>query len=277
MKRAWLTLMVVAVLTLPARATDIVHDPIHTAVNQVNWVITEVRQGLQYVEQQATTLNTHLTALRELQQVENEVLELERMGDPKAIGASLPGVSNITTLAQIYQQGIRDVNDIRAFTNPQSFKITAEQIESLYGQPWNGFTSANGSHVAPAMSLINFDAANYNVANNTQQTLATLNQKKLALTQQRDAAIAQLQAAGDQSAVMKQSAIIAALNGAIADTNASIAQAIHNSDLQVLQNNQARAISQNIALQQQAAKEYQGIDMDLKALPSTGFHQTVNW
>ena len=43
-----------------------------------------------------------------------------------------------------------------------------------------------------------------------------LNAKKLELTQQRDAAIAQMQAASDQSAVQKQQAIITALNGAIA-------------------------------------------------------------
>jgi hypothetical protein len=278
MRRLLLLPIVLSVLAVHAHAQLVVHDPIHTAMNQVNWALTEAKQGLQYIEQQETRLAGQLTALRELQQVENEWLQLEYMGDPRAIGAALPGISNITTLAAIYQQGIRDVNDIRAFTNPQSFKITAEQIEGLYGQnQWNGFASANGSRIAPAMSLINFSAANYNVANNTQQRLATLNAKKLELTQQRDAAIAQLKAASDQSAVQKQSAIIVALNGAIADVNASIAQAVHNADLQVLQNNQAREISQNAALQQQAATQYRGIDMDMKALPSSGFHQTVNW
>ena len=53
----------------------------------------------------------HTTALKEIQQVENEIVQLERMGDPKAYGANLPGVQVITGLAQIYQQGKQDAED----------------------------------------------------------------------------------------------------------------------------------------------------------------------
>ena len=96
MKKSSLTLILVAALTLPAGATVVVHDPIHTLVNQGNWLITEIKQGLQYEKQLEQYIAEHTTALKEVQQVENEIVQLERMGDPKAYGANLPGIQVIT-------------------------------------------------------------------------------------------------------------------------------------------------------------------------------------
>ena len=125
--------------------------------------------------------------------------------------------------------------------NPQNLKVGWQQIQSIYGQnSWNGFETAGGWHIGPATGLINFYASNYNVSYSTQQTIQQLNAKKLELTQQRDAAIAQMQAASDQSAVQKQQAIITALNGAIADVNGSIAQAIQTANLQIGKTNKRR-------------------------------------
>jgi len=206
------------------------------------------------------------------------VLQLERMGDPKSYGMGLPGVSNITTLVAIYGQAQKDFSDITGMANPQNLKIGWQQIQSMYGQnSWNGFDTAGGWHVGPATGLINFYASNYNVGYSTQQTIQQLNAKKLELTQQRDAAIAQMQSASDQSAVQKQQAIITALNGAIADVNGSIAQAISTANLQITQNQQAQAISENIAAQRQTAGVLQSVDQDVMALPITGVHQTIHW
>jgi hypothetical protein len=78
--------------------------------------------------------------LKEIQQVENEVLQLERMGDPKSYGMGLPGVSNITTLVSIYGQAQKDFSDITGMANPQNLKVGWQQIQSMYGQnSWNGF------------------------------------------------------------------------------------------------------------------------------------------
>ena len=125
--------------------------------------------------------------------------------------------------------------------------------------------------------LDKFYASDYYVSYTTQQTIQQLNAKKLELTQQRDAAIAQMQAASDQSAVQKQQAIITALNGAIADVNGSIAQAIQTANLQIGQNQQAQAISANIASQRQSVVVLQSVDQDVMSLPVGGVHATINW
>jgi hypothetical protein len=111
MKRAVLTVFVLTMLARSASATVIVHDPIHTLMNEGNWLITEIKQGLEYEKQLEQYVAEHTTALKEVQQVENEIVQLERMGDPKAYGANLPGVQVITGLAQIYQQGKQDAED----------------------------------------------------------------------------------------------------------------------------------------------------------------------
>ena len=95
----------------------------------------------------------HTTALKEVQQVENEIVQLERMGDPKAYGANLPGVQVITGLAQIYQQGKQDAEDWATFANPQAVKLTAEQVMGLYSNSLTGLTTSGGFKIPPAQGL----------------------------------------------------------------------------------------------------------------------------
>ena len=100
-------------------------------------------------------------------------MQLERMGDPKAFGANLPGVQVITGLAQIYQQGKQDAEDWAAFANPQTVKLTAEQVMGLYSNSLTGLTTSGGFHIPPAQGLIQFSLSDYNMA----QGAARLNRK----------------------------------------------------------------------------------------------------
>jgi hypothetical protein len=261
-----------------ASGVELVYDPALHTQTWADQIANYTKQCAQYLKQCDQWIEEHTTALKEIQQVENEVLQLERMGDPKSYGMGLPGVSSITTLVAIYGQAQKDFSDITGMANPQNLKVGWQQIQSMYGQnSWNGFDTAGGWHVGPATGLINFYASNFNVGYSTQQTIQQRNAKKLELTQQRDATIAQMQSASDQSAVQKQQAIITALNGAIADVNGSIAQAISTANLQITQNQQAQAISENIAAQRQTAGVLQSVDQDVMALPITGVHQTIHW
>jgi hypothetical protein len=279
-RKAALLVLALAGISVEAMASgvELVYDPALHTQTWADQIANYTKQCAQYLKQCDQWIEEHTTALKEIQQVENEVLQLERMGDPKSYGMGLPGVSNITTLVAIYGQAQKDFSDITGMANPQNLKIGWQQIQSMYGQnSWNGFDTAGGWHVGPATGLINFYASNYNVGYSTQQTIQQLNAKKLELTQQRDAAIAQMQSASDQSAVQKQQAIITALNGAIADVNGSIAQAISTANLQITQNQQAQAISENIAAQRQTAGVLQSVDQDVMALPIAGVHQTIRW
>jgi hypothetical protein len=242
MKKSALTLLVVAVLALQAKATVVVHDPIHTLMNEGNWIITEIKQGMQYVKQCDQWVEEHTTALKETQQVENEIIQLERMGDPKAFGANLPGVRVITNLATIYQQGKQDAEDWAAFANPKSIKLTAEEVMGLYSNSLTGVTTSGGFKVPPAQGLIQFSLSDYNVANGAQDSVTRLIATKTALTQARDAAMAQVAAGGTDAEIQKLSVTINSLNGAIAGVDASIQQAVATANLQEQKNQAAEKV-----------------------------------
>lgn len=238
MKKIILTLFLCATLALPAGAVYPVYDaPLHiqTLGDQI---VNYAKATAAYIKQVEQYIAEHTTALKSIQEVENQIVQLERMGDPKAYGANLPGVQVITGLAQIYQQGKQDVEDVASFANPQAAKLTAEQIMGLYSNSLTGLTTAGGFKIPPAQGLIQFSTSNYNVAQTTIDKIDPLTQQKLQLTQARDSAIAAMKAATDQSEVQKDQAIITSLNGAIADVNASIQQAAAISNLQI-QKNQA--------------------------------------
>ncbi len=256
-----------------ADATLVVYDPVNhgTAVfneltNIVQWVETEVHSA-------ATELNT-------LNTYEQEVLQVARMGDPQTLTANIPGVQNIQTLEQIYTQAERDINDWSSFVNPQSWRITADQILDIYGQQgFNGFTAANGIHIGAAQSLINFQVSNYNIDKGAQQTVATLNQKLAALTQQLAAATNAMESSTTQSQVQKYQSVINALHASIDATNGALQQARFSVQLQTQQNNAAQTISQNMTLQKAAAEAYQAIDAGsgMTDLPSQNFRQLALW
>jgi hypothetical protein len=242
MKRAVLTLFFVTMVARSASATLVVHDPIHTLMNEGNWIITEIKQSMQYVKQCDQWVQEHTTALKEVQQVENEIVMLERMGDPKAFGANLPGVQVITGLAAIYQQGKQDAEDWAAFANPKSIKLTAEQVMGVYSNSLTGLTTSGGFKVPPAQGLIQFSLSDYNVANGAQDSVTRLIATKTALTQARDAALAQVAAGGTDAEVQKLGVTVNSLNGAIAGVDASIQQAVATANLQQQQNQAAEKI-----------------------------------
>jgi hypothetical protein len=164
------------------------------------------------------------------------------MGDPKAFGANLPGVQVITGLAQIYQQGKQDAEDWAAFANPNSIKLTAEQVMGLYSNSLTGLTTSGGFKIPPAQGLIQFSLSDYNVATGAQDSITKLIATKTALTQARDAAMAQVKAGGTDAEIQKLGATINSLNGAIAGVDASIQQAVATANLQEQKNQAAEKV-----------------------------------
>src|SRR5438132_6697797 len=182
MKKIILTVALSAALALRAGAVYPVYDaPLHiqTLGDQI---VNYAKATAAYIKQTQQYIVEHTTALKETQQVENEIVQLERMGDPKAYGMSLPGVGVITGIAQIYQQGKQDAEEWASFANPQAAKVTAEQIMGLYNQSLTGMTTSGGFHVPPAQGLIQFSTSNYNVAQTTIDKITPLTQQKLQLT-----------------------------------------------------------------------------------------------
>jgi hypothetical protein len=265
--------LVIASLALAfasARATQVVYDPIvhgtivgDQVVNFAKWAASEAHEA-------QTQLNT-------LQTYENTVLQVARMGNPAAL-RSLPGVSNVAELYQIYGQLTSDYQQIQRMTNPQNLQMTFNSILSTYKQPtWNGFTAANGVTVLPNQGSFQFATSNYNVAANVQQQLTQLDQKKQTLTQERDAALQSLQSATDQSTVQKLHSSVTALNGAIADINQSEQQLFNQARLQQTQNVAAQQIYQAAQREATQASDYQAIDQGLNGLPLGNLSQPVLW
>jgi hypothetical protein len=265
--------LVIASLALAftsARGTQVVYDPIvhgtivgDQVVNFAKWAASEAHEA-------QTQLNT-------LQTYENTVLQVARMGNPAAL-RSLPGVSNVAELYQIYGQLTSDYQQIQRMTNPQNFQATFNSILATYKQPgWDGFTAVNGVNVQPNQGSFQFPTSNYNVAANVQQELTQLDQKKQALTQQRDAALQSLQSATDQSTVQKLHSSVTALNGAIADINQSEQQLFNQARLQQTQNVAAQQIYQAAQIERTQASDYQAIDQGLNALPLGNLQQPILW
>jgi hypothetical protein len=270
MKLLFTLIFSILAFTLHVNATLPVVDYAGNIQNEINDVAAYIRQGMQYVEE-------HTTALKEIQQVENEIVQLQRMGNPSSL-MQLPGVSNIQTLAQIIQNFKTQVAQLETLVNPNTAVTTANQVLQAYGQPlYNGFTTMNGSKLSPNTSMIQFSASNYNTISAVQTNVQTLQAKKQSLSQQRDQAISAMQSASDQSTVQKQSGIIAALNGAITDVNAAITQAAQAGQAQQAKNNAAQAISQATQAQVQQAASLQSLEQDVMNMPTTGIHQTVAW
>ena len=183
---AKILISIVCLVATSAHAVDIVHDPGLALQNAGNEIVNFAQWASTEIHAAATDLNT-------LNTYEQTVLQVERMGDPKTLTANLPGVSNVQTLAQIYQQGMKDASDWASYANPQSWQMTADQILSIYQQPaLTTFTSAAGVKIGTATSLVQFHTANYNTAYGAQQTVAQLNQKLQTETQQLATATIQL-------------------------------------------------------------------------------------
>src|SRR5262249_3503559 len=235
MKKSLFALFALSALSGQATATLPVVDYSHIAqdagnevVNLAKWVKTEVDAA----ETQLNTLRTY----------ENTVLQVARFGDPAAL-RSVPGVSTVAELYQMYGQLARDYVTAQALLNPQHYQADMNNILRSYQLPqWNGFTTANGLPVAPAQGLFQFPAASWNVASNAQQELKALDDQRQRLQQQRDQALSSLQGATTQSDVQKYHAVVTALNGAIAEVSHAEQELYHRTGYQ----NQQLAAGQQI-------------------------------
>jgi hypothetical protein len=217
--------------------THIAQDAGNEIVNLVKWTGTQVK--------------TTETALNTLRTYENTVLQVARMGDPAAL-RNIPGVSTVAELYQMYGQLSRDYQTAQALLNPQRYRADMNYILRSYQLPeWNGYTASNGLPVLPAQGLFQFPTASWNVANNAQQELKTLDDQRQRLQQQRDQALSSLQAAQTASEVAKYHGVVDALNGAIAEVAHAEQELYHRTGYQ----NQQLSAGQQIYNASQAEAE----------------------
>ena len=179
MKKQIIYFVVLIGLGLPARATLPVVDYSHIAQDAGNEVVNFAKWTKTEIDQAQTQLNT-------LQTYENTVLQVARFGNPAAL-RSLPGVSTVAELYQMYGQLSRNVVTAEALMNPQRYQSRHEFDPGSYQLPkWNGFTASNGLPVFQGKGCFQFSTGSYNIANNAQQQLQTLDQQRQKLQQQRD-------------------------------------------------------------------------------------------
>lgn len=247
------SIFILMLLVSNAGATLPVVDYAGNIQNEINAVKSYILQGYSYVKEGEIDINTNLTALRELQQVENEILQLARMGDPTML-ITLPGISNIVTLEQIYKQFQKDVTDLTALANPANVTVAYQQILQQYGLTgFNGFTSGWGIKTSVPNFMIQFDQSSYDVSYAASQKIQTLVTQKQTLSTQRDQAIAAESTATDSETRTRYHNQVMSLSAAIADINASIDQAIHLQNLQQQQIQAARGLNQTSNTLQAAA------------------------
>jgi hypothetical protein len=251
-----------AYATLPVvDYSHIAQDAGNEIVNFAKWAKTEVDQA----QTEINTLNTY----------ENTVVQVARLGNPAAL-RNLPGVSTVAELYQIYGQLSRAVTTAQVLTNPQRYQNDLNSILSAYELPnWKGYTTASGLPVLPGQGMFQFSTGSWNIANNAQQQLQSLDQQRQKLQQQRDQALSSLQAATTTSDVQKYHAVVDALNGAIAEVSQAEQELYHRTALQNQQLQAGHQIYTASQTQQQAAAAYKAADSELSSVPSGSFHQTV--
>jgi len=258
------TLFSLVTLGISAQASVIVHDPglaiqdaAHEVVNLAKYAVTATKQ----TETALNTLNTY----------ENTVLLVVRMGNPAAL-RNLPGVSTVAELYQIYGQLSRNQGTVQGLLNPQRYQNDLNYILGAYRLPkWNGFNTESGLPVLPAQGLFQFSTASWNVANNAQQQLTTLDQQRQKLQQKRDQALTSLEAATTASEVQKYHALLNSLNAAIAEVSQGEQELYHRTVLQSQQLEAGRQIYNASQAEMSRAAEMTGFDRELLSIPiSTG-------
>ena len=270
MKKQIISLVVLIGLAFQAGATLPVVDYSHIAQDAGNEVVNFAKWAKTEVDQAQTQLNT-------LQTYENTVLQVARFGNPAAL-RSLPGVSTVAELYQMYGQLSRNVATAEALMNPQRYQADMNSILAAYQLPsWNGFTTANGLPVLPGQGMFQFSTGSYNIANNAQQELQTLDQQRQRLQQQRDAALSSLQSATTASDVQKYTAVVQALNAGIAEVAQAEQELNHRTAYQTQQLQAGQQIYQTSATQAVQASDYKTIDLGLNGLPMGSFRQPVYW
>jgi hypothetical protein len=270
MRKRSVTVLILAVTASQAGATLPVVDYSHIAQDAANEVVNFAKYASTEVAAVQTQLNT-------LQTYENTVLQVARFGNPAAL-RNLPGVSTIAELYQTYGQLSREYLTAQSLLNPQRYQNDLNYILSSYQLPkWNGFTTTTGLPVLPGQGLFQFDTGSWNMANNAQQQLQTLDQQRQKLQQQRDQALSSLQATSSASEVQKYHAVIDALNGAIAEVSQAEQEIYHRTALQTQQLQAGQRIYNTSQAQQRQASDYQTIDAGLSGLPMGSFRQSVLW
>lgn len=269
MNKGLLFFMLLA-LASGARATVVVHDPGIAAQNAGNEVVNLAK----WVQ---TEINTSQTQLNTLATWENTVLQVARFGNPAAL-RSLPGVSTVAELYQVYGQLSRNVAMAQALLNPSRYQSDMNSILGSYQlQQWNGFKAANGLPVLPGQGLFQFQTGSWNLANNATRQMTLLDQKRQSLQQRRDAALQSLQNATDASQVQKYTAEVQALNAGIAEISQAEQELTHRTGLQQSQLAAGQQIYQTSQAQRQYMTDLQTIDAGLNGLPSNNFRSSVLW
>ena len=270
MRKEILIIFGVLSLVFKAAATLPVIDSSHIAQDAANEVVNLAKYVTTATKQTETALNT-------LNQYEQMLTYVARFGNPGAL-RNIPGVSTVAELYSLYGQLSRDYQQAKALLNPQGYQRNMNSILSSYQLPqWNGFTSASGLQVPPTQGVFQFPTASWNVANNAQQQLQTLDQQRQKLQQQRDQALSSLQSATTASDVQKYHAVVTALNGAIAEVSQAEQELFHRTGYQ----NQQLAAGQQIynasQVERRAASDYQAVDTGLNWLPTGDMNQPVLW
>ena len=242
--------------------SHIAQDAGNEVVNLAKWAKTEVDAA----QTQLNTLNTY----------ENTVLQVARMGNPAAL-RNLPGVSTVAELYQIYGQLSRDYVTAQALLNPQRYRNDMNYILSAYQLPqWNGFNTASGLPVLPAQGLFQFSTASWNVANNAQQQLTTLDQQRQKLQQQRDQALSSLEAATTASEVQKYHSLLDSLNAAIAEVSQGEREIYHRTAMQNQQLQAGQQIYNASQAEMSRAAEMTSFDRELLSIPISAGGQVEN-
>jgi hypothetical protein len=249
--------------------------PVIDYSNLANNIMIYVKEAASYLQQVQTTINTNTTALNEIKQVANEITMLERYGDPATI-KFMVGMQDIQAIAGIYQQAIKDFEDLKTITSPAGIEANVQQILNQYQLPsLNGSGGSNN----PLQSLFQFSTSNYQTAQTAQAQIQALMEQKKILTAQRDTNISALQTATDSSAVAKYHAAITALSASIADINAQIQQVTEQGKWAQSQNQSAREVSQASQTVQTAAAFSNDVGTSLNELNtlSQGYGDAPHW
>jgi hypothetical protein len=251
-------------LASTARAVLPVTDTALIGVEQTNWIQNLLTQAKQLATETQTELNSLTT-------MENTVLQTARLGNPAAL-RSLPGVSNVAELEQIYGTVETDYQSIKNLTNPSGYQAGFNSILGQYQLPQLGnFVTVNGTTLAQPQSLFQFPVSNFNSANQTQSTIQQLNAQLKTLTQQLAVATTSLQNSTTASDTAKYTGAVNSLNGQIAAVNGAIASAKMTNELQLQKNQAAQQISTQATAQQQRQNEALAIDNEMGNLPTTNF------
>jgi hypothetical protein len=254
-------------IALGAQATLIVNDPTLNAQTAGNQLVDLAKYTQTAIASAQTQLNTLAT-------YENTVLQVARFGNPAAL-RNIPGVSTVAELYQMYGQIQGVYAKGQALMNPSGYQSNLNSILSTYQLPnYSGYTAANGLPMLPGQGMFQFPVSSYNIAQNTQQQLEVLAQKRQQLQQQRDQALSLLQSATDASQVAKYKASVDALNASIAEVSQLQQELMHQTAVQNQQLQAGHAVYQASQTGQIGSSIFRAADQEMQ-LPSNSFHQTV--